>query len=236
MNGRLTVHHSGNGEVANTHADDLQVYFYNDAGITIGCPMGKIGTLAFSDQNKADRNQIRAYSTVRDSRNIGMHLFANQADTEVPSMSVCDQRIGINNAQPTVSLDIVGTIKVSNGLVLEKPVQTAINWTHHTLLIELTIDTLRSASIPIYSSFSMSGLQRFFLEITSDQISSDSLIVVHTFSPSPYEDWLPEMKNLRSMYDSGSGKNKFRITGVVSGTHNMTGNSTTNLYVNYTIL
>ena len=114
MNGRLTVHHSGNGEVANSHADDLQVYFYNDCGITIGCPEGKIGTLAFSDQNKADRNQIRAYSTVRDSRNIGMHFLANQADTEVPSLSVTDQLVGINNAQPSYALDVSGTLSCTS--------------------------------------------------------------------------------------------------------------------------
>jgi len=113
MNGRLTIHHSGNGEVANAHADDLQVYFYNDAGITIGCPEGKIGTLAFSDQNKADRNQIRAYSTVRDTRNIGMHFLSNQAETAVPSMSVTDQLVGINNAQPSYALDVNGSLGFS---------------------------------------------------------------------------------------------------------------------------
>jgi hypothetical protein len=163
-------------------------------------------------------------------------MFANQVDTEVPSMSICDQLVGINSAQPTQALDVVGTIKVSNGLVLEKPAQTAINWSSHTQLIERTINTVRSASIPIYSSFSMSGLQRFFLEVTSDQVTQDSLIVVHTYSPDGYTDWLPEMKNLRSMYVSGSA-GKFRITGVVSGTHDESSNTgTPNLYVNYTIL
>jgi hypothetical protein len=120
------------------------------------------------------------------------------------------------------------------GLNLSKPTQSAIEWSSHTQLIEVTINTVRSASIPIYSSFNMSGLQRFFLEVTSDQVTQDSLIVVHSFSPNGYETWLPEMKNLRSMYDSGG--NKFRITGVVSGTHSMSGNSTTNLYVNYMIM
>ena len=113
MNGKLHVHHSGNGEVANPWADDLLVTFYNDAGITIGCPEGKIGTLAFSDQNKADRNQLRAYSTVRDSRAIGMHHFANQADTDVPSFSVTDGQVGINNAEPSFSLDLNGDLGFS---------------------------------------------------------------------------------------------------------------------------
>ena len=237
MNGRLTVHHSGNGEVANPHADDLQVYFYNDAGITIGCPLGRIGTLAFSDQNKADRNQLRAYSTVRDSRNIGMHMFANQADTAVPSLSVCSQLIGINNAQPTYALDVVGTVKASTGLVLTKTVQgTALEWASHQLLISTTIDDIRSGSIPIYSSFSMSGVQRFFLEVTSNQITSTSQILVHTWSPDGYETWLPQVSNLRSMYVSGSA-GKFRITGAVSGTHDESSNTgTPNLYVNYVIM
>jgi hypothetical protein len=237
MTGKMHFgHEGGNGVTSyNSNTDDLVILNHNDVGITIGAPEGKVGSITFCDQNKADRNQIRAYSTVRDSRNVGMHMFANQADTEVPSLSVCTQLIGINNAQPTKTLDVVGTIKSSNGLVLEKPAQTAINWSSHTQLIERTINGVRSASIPIYSSFSMSGLQRFFLEITSDQISSTSLIVVHTYSPDGYTDWLPEMKNLRSMYVSGSA-GKFRITGVVSGTHDESSNTgTINLYVNYSI-
>jgi hypothetical protein len=112
MNGKLQVNHSGNGEVANPHSDDLKVFFWNDCGITIGCPEGKIGTLAFSDQNKADRNEIRAYSTLRDSRAIGMHHFSNQTSTsaDVPSMSVCNQAVGINNAAPDFALHVNGSV------------------------------------------------------------------------------------------------------------------------------
>ena len=117
MNGKLTVHYDGgNGCVANPHADDLQVYFYNDAGITIGCPQGKVGTLAFSDQNKADRNQIRGYSTVRDSRNVGMHFLADQLDSAVPSLSVTKTLVGINNAQPTYDLDVTGSARVTTNV------------------------------------------------------------------------------------------------------------------------
>jgi hypothetical protein len=223
--------------VANSWADDLQVYFYNDAGITIGCPQGKIGTLAFSDQNKADRNQLRAYSTNIGNINIGMHLWANQADTAVPSLSVCTQLIGVNNSEPTQALDVNGTIKASNGIVLTKTVQgTALEWESHQFLIETTIDDVRSGSIPIYSSFSMSGVQRFFLEVTSNQITSTSQILVHTWSPDGYETWLPQVSNLRSMYVSASA-GKFRITGAVSGTHDESSNTgTPNLYVNYVIM
>ena len=121
------------------------------------------------------------------------------------------------------------------GLNLSKPVQSAIEWSAHQDLLEVTINTVRSASIPIYSSFSMSGVQRFFLEVTSDQIIGNSLIVAHTYSPNNYETWLPQLSNLRSMYVSASA-GKFRITGAVSGTHSMGGNSTTNLYVNYMIM
>ena len=121
------------------------------------------------------------------------------------------------------------------GLNLSKPTQTAIEWDAHQALIEVTINTVRSASIPIYSSFNMSGVQRFFLEVTSDQISEGSVIVAHSYSPNGYTDWLPEVSKLRSMYVSGSA-GKFRVTGAVSGTHSMNGNSTTNLYVNYTIM
>ena len=118
MNGRLTVQYDGgNGVVANPHADDLQVYHYNDGGITIGCPEGKIGTVAFSDQNKADRNQIRAYSTVRDTRNIGMHFLANQAETAVPTLSVTTLLVGINNAQPTYTLDVTGDARITGSSV-----------------------------------------------------------------------------------------------------------------------
>ena len=115
MNGRLTVQYDGgNGVVSNPHADDLQVYHYSDAGITIGAPEGKIGTLAFSDQNKADRNQIRAYSTVRDTRNIGMHFLANQVESAVPTLSVVTQLVGINNAQPTYTLDVAGSAMITS--------------------------------------------------------------------------------------------------------------------------
>ena len=117
MNGKLTVHYDGgNGCVANPHADDLQVYFYNDAGITIGCPQGKVGTLAFSDQNKADRNQIRGYSTVRDTRNVGMHFLADQLDSAVPTLSVTKTLVGINNAQPTYDLDVSGSARVTTNV------------------------------------------------------------------------------------------------------------------------
>jgi len=121
------------------------------------------------------------------------------------------------------------------GLNLSKPVQSAIEWSAHQDVLTVTINTVRSASIPIYSSFNMSGVQRFFLEVTSDQITGDSLIVAHTYSPNNYETWLPQVSNLRSMYVSASA-GKFRITGAVSGTHSMSGNSTTNLYVNYMIM
>ena len=121
------------------------------------------------------------------------------------------------------------------GLNLSKPTQSAIEWSANGQLIEVTINTVRSASIPFYSSFNMSGVQRFFLEVTSDQISEGSVIVAHSYSPNGYTDWLPEVSKLRSMYVSGSA-GKVRVTGVVSGTHSMNGNSTTNLYVNYTIM
>ena len=226
----------GNGVTSyNSNTDDLVILNHNDVGITIGAPHGKIGSLTFCDQNKADRNQIRAYGTDIGSRNIGMHLFANQADTAVPSLSVCSQLIGINNAQPTYALDVVGTVKASTGLVLTKTVQgTALEWESHQFLIETTIDDVRSGSIPIYSSFSMSGGQRFFLEVTSNQITSTSQVMVHTWSPNSYETWLPQVSNLRTRYNSGG--NTFRITVAVSGTHNMGGNTTTNLFVNYVIL
>ena len=141
------------------------------------------------------------------------------------------------NSLERARLSSAGNLQFSTGLGLNltKPTQTAINWTGHQQLIEVTINAVRSASIPVYSSFNMSGLQRFFLEVTSDVITSGSLVVVHTYSPNGYTDWFPEMKNLRSMYVSGSS-GKFRITGVVAGTHGMFGNSTTNLYVNYTIM
>ena len=125
MDGRLTVQNDGsNGVVANPHADDLQVYHYGDCGITCGAPEGKIGTLAFSDQNKADRNQLRAYSTVRDSRNIGMHFLANQAESAVPSMSVCSQVVGINNAQPTYALDVTGDVNLTGDIRINGTVQS----------------------------------------------------------------------------------------------------------------
>jgi len=101
------------GEQPNAYADDLQVFMYNGAGITIGSPEGKINTLAFGDQNKGDRNQIRAYSTVADSRNIGLHMFSNQVDSEVPSFSVTDGKIGVNNAQPASAFDVAGDIGVT---------------------------------------------------------------------------------------------------------------------------
>jgi hypothetical protein len=166
-----------------------------------------------------------------------MHSWANQADTEVPSLSVCTQLIGVNNAQPTQALDVNGTIKASNGLVLTKTVQgTALEWESHQFLIVTTIDDVRSGSIPIYSSFSMSGVQRFFLEVTSNQILSTSQILVHTWSPDGYETWLPQVSNLRSMYVSGAA-GKFRITVAVSGTHDESSNTgTPNLFVNYVIL
>ena len=110
---KLILDNSGNGEVANTYADDAQVYHYNGAGITIGSPYGKINSIAFADQNKADRNLIRAYSIVDDDRNVGMHYFANQADTSVPSFSVTDGLVGVNNAQPAEALDVTGNIAVS---------------------------------------------------------------------------------------------------------------------------
>ena len=117
MDGRLTVQNDGNnGVVSNPHADDLQVYHYNDCGITIGAPYGKIGTLAFSDQNKADRNEIRSYSTAITragaTRNIGMHHFSNQTSTssDVPTMSVCSQLVGINNSQPIYALSVSGSV------------------------------------------------------------------------------------------------------------------------------
>ncbi len=120
MDGRLIVHsHSGNGVVANVWADDLQVYYWNDVGITIGAPEGKIGTIAFSDQNKADRNQIRAYSTEKDSRMIGMHFLADQLDTAVPTLSVVKTLVGINNAQPTYDLDVAGSARISKNVFLE---------------------------------------------------------------------------------------------------------------------
>ena len=141
------------------------------------------------------------------------------------------------NGSERAKFSSVGNLLFSSGLGvrLTKPTQTPIEWTGHQQLIEVTINTVRSASIPVFSSFNMSGLQRFYLEITSDQILSTSLITVHTYSPNSYTDWLPEMKNLRSMYVSGSA-GKFRITGVVAGNRNMTGNSTTNLFVNYAIM
>ncbi len=115
---KLILNNSGNGEAANSYADDLQVYKYNGAGITIGSPMGKINSIAFADQNNANRNLIRAYSTVLDSRNIGMHCFSNQADTEVPSLSITDGFIGINKAQPTAALDCVGDVEISGNVNL----------------------------------------------------------------------------------------------------------------------
>ena len=125
MDGRLTVQNDGgNGVVSNSHADDLSVYHWNDCGITIGAPHGKIGTLAFSDNNKADRNQIRAYSTVRDSRNIGIHMLANQVESAVPTMSVCSQVVGINNAQPSYPLDVTGDINLSGDLRIGGTVQS----------------------------------------------------------------------------------------------------------------
>ena len=101
-------------------------------------------------------------------------------------------------------------------------------------MIEVTIDDVRSGSIPIFSSFNMSGVQRFFLELTSNQITSQSVVVVHTWSPDGYENWLPQVSNLRTRYNSGG--NTFRATFAVSGTHSMSGNSTTNLNVNYVIM
>ena len=118
MSGKMYFgNEGGNGVTSyNSNTDDLVILNHNDVGITIGAPEGKIGSLTFCDQNKADRSQLRAYSTVRDSRNIGMHMFANQADTEVPSMSICDQVIGINNAQPTYSLDVIGSCRISGNI------------------------------------------------------------------------------------------------------------------------
>ena len=117
MDGRLTVQNDGNnGTLSNSYADDLNVCHYNDVGITLRAPEGKIGSIAFSDQNKADRNLIRGYSTVRDSRNIGVHTWANQLDTAVPSMSVCTQLVGINKAQPTVELDCIGAAKFTGNV------------------------------------------------------------------------------------------------------------------------
>ena len=120
MTGKLYLgNEGGNGVTAyNSNTDDLVVLNWNDVGITIGAPQGKIGSLTFCDQNKADRNQIRAYSSVRDSRNIGMHHFGNQADSEVPTLSVCDTLVGINKAQPTVELDVVGSLNVSGNVEL----------------------------------------------------------------------------------------------------------------------
>ena len=119
MDGRLTVQNDGgNGCQANAYADDLQVYHYNDVGITVAAPSGKIATLAFGDQNKADRNQIRVYSTVRDSRDIGMHFLANQLDTDVPTFSVVKLLVGINNAQPTYTLDVTGSARVTANVFL----------------------------------------------------------------------------------------------------------------------
>ena len=42
-----------------------------------------------------------------------MHFLANQADTEVPSLSVTDQLVGINNAQPSYALDVDGSLGFS---------------------------------------------------------------------------------------------------------------------------
>ncbi len=124
---KLILNNSGNGEAANSYADDLQVYKYNGAGITIGSPMGKINSIAFADQNNANRNLIRAYSTVLDSRNIGMHCFSNQADTEVPSLSITDGFIGINKAQPTAALDCVGDVEISGNVNLASGKEYKVN-------------------------------------------------------------------------------------------------------------
>ena len=126
MNGKLVLGTDGGNGVDqfNSNTDDLVILNWNDVGVSISAPQGKIGSLTFGDQNKSDRNQVRAYSTLRDSRNIGMHFFSNQADTEVPSLSVTDQLVGINTAQPAYSLDITGTMRVSGnvGFFGETPV------------------------------------------------------------------------------------------------------------------
>ena len=126
MNGKLVLGTDGGNGVNqfNSNTDDLVILNWNDVGVSISAPQGKIGSLTFGDQNKSDRNQVRAYSTLRDSRNIGMHFFSNQADTEVPSFSVTDQLVGINNAQPEYSLDCVGSMRVSGnvGFFGETPV------------------------------------------------------------------------------------------------------------------
>jgi hypothetical protein len=113
---KIIIDNSGNGEVADSYADDLQIYKYNGAGLTIGSPEGMHNTIAFSDQNHASRNMIRAYSAIADSRNVGMHMFSNQSNAEVPSFSVCDQLIGINNAQPSVALDVVGDVRINGNV------------------------------------------------------------------------------------------------------------------------
>jgi hypothetical protein len=127
--GKLILNNSGNGEAANSYADDLQVYKYNGAGITIGSPQGKINSLAFADQNHANRNLIRAYSTVADSRNVGMHCFSNQADTEVPSLSITDGLIGINKAQPAAALDVVGNVEITGNVNLAAGKEYKVNGT-----------------------------------------------------------------------------------------------------------
>ena len=89
---------------------------WNDVGITIGAPEGKIGSICFADQNKSDRNQIRAYSTALDSRSIGVHTWANQSSGAVPSLSVCSQAVGINQAEPAYALDIgSGDLNIASG-------------------------------------------------------------------------------------------------------------------------
>jgi len=131
--------------------------------------------------------------------------------------------------------NLAGGPVFSAGVVLTKTVHgSALEWSSHQQLIEVTIDDVRSGSIPIFSSFNMSGVQRFFLELTSNQITSQSVVVVHTWSPDGYENWLPQVSNLRTRYNSGG--NTFRATFAVSGTHSMSGNSTTNLNVNYVIM
>ena len=53
-----------------------------------------------------------------------MHFLADQAASSVPSLSVCTQVVGINNAQPSYALDIVGDINLSGDVRIGGTVQS----------------------------------------------------------------------------------------------------------------
>ena len=212
-----------------SHSDDKLIF-----GVDGGSNNG--GKLTIHDNKNIDiyghvniptSYEYRINGTALAKGDVGLGSVDNVADDSKP----------VSTAQQT-ALDLKANLAgptFSAGMTLTKTVHgSALEWSSHQQLITVTIDDVRSGSIPVFSSFNMSGVQRFFLELTSNQISAQSVVVVHTWSPNGYENWLPQVSNLRTRYNSGG--NTFRATFAVSGTHSMSGNSTTNLFVNYVIL